>query len=49
MGPIATGGADTGARNEGSSDGSLIALGKGLVFLAAGSGTYAVRFHNHAN
>ncbi|MBG6218858.1 plastocyanin [Arthrobacter sp. CAN_A6] len=50
MGAVPKGGADTGVMNESTSEGSVVlALGGGLVLLAAAGGTYAVRRHNHTN
>ncbi len=50
MGAVPRGGADTGAMSESTSEGStIIALGGGLVLLAAAGGTYAVRRYNHTN
>ncbi|MBG6185579.1 plastocyanin [Arthrobacter sp. CAN_A214] len=43
MGAVPKGGADTGAMNEASDTSTIIALGGGLVLLAAAGGTYAVR------
>ncbi|MBG6185130.1 plastocyanin [Arthrobacter sp. CAN_A214] len=49
MGAVPKGGADTGAMNEASDTSTIIALGGGLVLLAAAGGTYAVRRQNSNN
>ncbi|MBP2215131.1 cupredoxin domain-containing protein [Arthrobacter sp. CAN_C5] len=43
MGAVPRGGADTGVMNEASDGSTIIALGGGLVLLAAAGGTFAVR------
>ncbi|MBG6184655.1 plastocyanin [Arthrobacter sp. CAN_A6] len=47
MGAVPRGGADTGAMNDASDGSTIIALGGGLVLLAAAGGTYAVRRRSH--